>query len=161
MHIFGLQSRISLTPLSRSGQSVNQPVCKLEVGVNPPEDIALHHHVKVIHFAYFLSPSPSNTSYMNYMRPSDIYWYEITKCSLTKNTWKPITHNLSSCNVRPDRGEEKLGPFPPYPIVVLRTADATEWKNTIIILLLMRSNFKGGHEFIYWLLSHVRHNRIS
>lgn len=38
-------------------------------------------------------------------------------------------HNLSSGSVRPDRGEEKLGPFPQYPIVVLRTADATERKN--------------------------------
>lgn len=54
-HIFGLQSRITSTPLSRSGQSVNQPVCKLEVRVNSPEDIALHHHVKVIFFAYFLA----------------------------------------------------------------------------------------------------------
>lgn len=56
-------------------------------------------------------------------------------------------HNLSSGSVRPDRGEEKLGPFPQYPIVVLRTADATERKNTIIVLLLIGSNFKGGHEF--------------
>lgn len=56
-HIFGLESHITSTPLSRSGQSVNQPVCKLEVRVNLLEYTALHHHVKVTLFASFLVPS--------------------------------------------------------------------------------------------------------
>lgn len=47
-HIFGLESPITSTPLSRSGQSVNQPVCELEVRPYPPEYTALHHHGKVI-----------------------------------------------------------------------------------------------------------------
>lgn len=47
-HIFGLESPITSTPLSRSGQSVNQPVCELEVRLYPPEYTALHHHGKVI-----------------------------------------------------------------------------------------------------------------
>lgn len=50
-HIFGLESHITLTPRSRPGQSVNQPVCKLEVRVYPPDYTALHHHAKVILFA--------------------------------------------------------------------------------------------------------------
>lgn len=77
-HIFGLESPITSTPLSRSGQSVNQPVCELEVRLYPPEYTALHHHGQVILFASFLEPSPttpgSNASSMCYTRLSGIYW---------------------------------------------------------------------------------------
>lgn len=77
-HIFGLESPITSTPLSRSGQSVNQPVCELEVRPYPPEYTALHHHGKVILFASSLVPSRStagsNASSMCYTRLSGIYW---------------------------------------------------------------------------------------
>lgn len=91
-HIFGLQSRITSTPLSRSGQSVNQAVCKLEVRVNLPEAIALHHHLKVIFSAYFLAPTlqtpGSNIYNMRCMGLRDIYRCE-TIIRNKKTTWKP------------------------------------------------------------------------
>lgn len=116
-HIFGLQSRITSTPLSRSGQSVNQAVCKLEVRVNLPEAIALHHHLKVIFSAYFLAPTlqtpGSNTSNMRCMGLRDIYRCE----TIIRNKKTPgsQTQHLIAGSVRPAREEEKLGLFPPCP----------------------------------------------